>query len=327
MPPVTFLCLPISPPLHDSSHPPTHPSPVNIFSPRFHPHPSPSILFSPRFHPHPSPSILFSPRFHPHPSPSILFSPRFHPHPSSLLSHPYTNPFLTPAAAHADITLDAHTSPTSPTPPLFGLPPSSSLTLLAFLLEAEEYFSRGRDGGPFPSHPQPILLICPLFRPIRTKHPFSSQLCFHPFPPPNPHLTRPVPPLISRCSVCIACGIFIFPLHGLPIQPGHVYLGILVEQSAGLVGLGGESGDSGVGRGLEGVHPYTHPYTPDDGGCLRWWFASSVHCTSSCHASKPSSAPSAAPNAPASTSAVGAHWCVGRPVHHVVAHAPPTACC
>ncbi|CAI7777382.1 unnamed protein product [Closterium sp. NIES-53] len=61
--------------------------------------------------------------------PQLFSGQPIHAMSSSLLSHPSTHPFPSPAAAHADVNSGARTPPTSPTPPLLGLPPTSSPTL------------------------------------------------------------------------------------------------------------------------------------------------------------------------------------------------------
>ncbi|CAI5507798.1 unnamed protein product [Closterium sp. Naga37s-1] len=92
------------------------------FSPPIPSIPSPS--FSP-LPPLPFPPSLPPPSL---PFPLSSFRPQLfscqpiHAMSSSLLSHPYTNPFPSPAAAHADVNSGARTPPTSPTPPLLGLP-------------------------------------------------------------------------------------------------------------------------------------------------------------------------------------------------------------
>ncbi|CAI7797144.1 unnamed protein product [Closterium sp. NIES-54] len=95
--------------------PPSLPFPLSL--------PPPSLPFPLSLPPPSLPFPLSSSR------PKLFSGQPIHAISSSLLSHPSTNPFPSPAAAPADVCSGAHTTSTSPTPPLLVLPPISSPTI------------------------------------------------------------------------------------------------------------------------------------------------------------------------------------------------------
>ncbi|CAI5493059.1 unnamed protein product [Closterium sp. Naga37s-1] len=247
------LPFPLSPPLLSPSLSPFPFSPLPSLPSPSLPFPLSPPLLSPSLSPLPSLPYALSPSLSTLPSlpfplslppsslpftlssscPELFSGQPIHAISSSLLSHPSTNPFPSPAAAHASVSDDARTPPTSPTLHLLGLPPSStrhpSFALFSFRLvtfQEPSPCSLCCNCCPIPPPhlliPPPHLLIPPphlLFSPCFHPHPSPFNLFsprFHPYP-------SPINLFFPRFDLTISSPLYASNHHSLPSRPPFLH--------------------------------------------------------------------------------------------------------
>ncbi|CAI5535967.1 unnamed protein product [Closterium sp. Naga37s-1] len=220
--PSPSLPFPLSPPLLSPSLSPLPFSPLPSLPFPLSPtlSPLPSLPFPLSLPPSSLPFTLSSS------CPELFSGQPIHAISSSLLSHPSTNPFPSPAAAHASVSDDARTPPTSPTLHLLGLPPSStrhpSFALFSFRLVTFQEPSPCSLCCNCCPIPPPHLLIPPphlLFSPCFHPHPSPFNLFsprFHPYP-------SPINLFFPRFDLTISSPLYASNHHSLPSRPPFLH--------------------------------------------------------------------------------------------------------